>query len=81
MTTPHAATPDALVRLALISGSPALAAQLRGSIRKHGSARLTAVTLKNGEPAARFAAALNSFRPDSKLLANARGPHPSRGSR
>ncbi|MCI0152214.1 hypothetical protein KNO81_41130 [Paraburkholderia sediminicola] len=53
---PHAATPEAmarylatmrdeLVRLKLINGSRVLADHLKSSIRKHGSAKLTAVTL------------------------------------
>ncbi|MBK5125896.1 tyrosine-type recombinase/integrase [Burkholderia sp. R-69980] len=65
---PHAATPEAmarylgamrdeLVRLALINGSSVLAEHLKTSIRKHGSAKLTAVTLRMVEQAAQLAAA------------------------
>ena len=66
---PHAATPeamaqflrsmrDALVQLALLHGSPVLADHLKTSIRKHGSAKLTAVTLRMVEDASRLAAAV-----------------------
>ncbi|QGZ66956.1 phage integrase family protein [Paraburkholderia acidisoli] len=65
---PHAATPGAterylrdmlatLVELAIDHGSPVLADHLKASIRRHGSARLTAVSLKMVEDAARLAAA------------------------
>ncbi|MGF6971528.1 integrase [Paraburkholderia sp. WC7.3g] len=65
---PHAATPEAmarylgtmrdeLVRLALINGSSVLADHLKTSIRKHGSAKLTAVTLRMVEQAAQLAVA------------------------
>jgi hypothetical protein len=60
---PHAATPGAmerylrdmlavLVDLAIEHGSPVLADHLKASIKKHGSARLTAVSLKMGLPSA-----------------------------
>jgi integrase len=49
---------DELVRLALIHGSPVLAEHLRGSMRKHGSAKLTALTLRMVEDAARLAVAV-----------------------
>ena len=53
----HAATPEAMarylagmrderVRLALLNGSSVLAEHLKTSIRKHGSAKLTALTLR-----------------------------------
>jgi integrase len=65
---PHAATPDGaerylrqmrddLVSLALLHGSPVLADHLKASIKQHGSARLTAVTLRMVEQAAGLAAA------------------------
>ncbi|MDR6412245.1 UNVERIFIED_ORG: integrase [Burkholderia sp. 1595] len=65
---PYAATPEAmarylvamrdeLVRLALLNGSSVLAEHLKTSIRKHGSARLTAVSLRMVEQAAQLAAA------------------------
>jgi integrase len=65
---PHAATPDAmarylrtmrdeLVRLALLNGSSVLAEHLKNSIRQHGSAKLTAVTLRMVEQAAQLAQA------------------------
>ncbi|MDR5883779.1 phage integrase family protein [Caballeronia sp. LZ032] len=65
---PHAATPEAaerylrqmrddLVSLALLHGSPVLADHLKASIKQHGSARLTAVTLRMVEQAAGLAAA------------------------
>jgi hypothetical protein len=65
---PHAATPEAmahylgtmrdeLVRLALVNGSHVLADHLKTSIRKHGSAKLTAVSLRMVEQAAQLAAA------------------------
>jgi len=68
---PHAATPEAmarylgamrdeLVRLALLNGSSVLADHLKTSIRKHGSARLTAVSLRMVEQAAQLAAATPS---------------------
>lgn len=46
-----------LVELAIEHGSPVLAEHLRTSARKHGSARLTAVTLKMVEQAAELAIA------------------------
>ncbi len=60
---PHAATPGAmerclrdmlatLVGLAIAHGSPVLADRLKASIRRHGSARLTAAWLKMVEDAA-----------------------------
>ncbi|MBK5124961.1 tyrosine-type recombinase/integrase [Burkholderia sp. R-69980] len=68
---PHAGTPEAmaryltemrdeLVRLALINGSSVLAEHLKTSIRQHGSAKLTAVTLRMVEQAAQLAAATPS---------------------
>ncbi|CAE6792090.1 Tyrosine recombinase XerC [Paraburkholderia domus] len=68
---PHAATSEAmarylgamrdeLVRLALLNGSSVLAEHLKTSIRRHGSARLTAVTLRMVEQAAQLAAATPS---------------------
>jgi integrase len=68
-TAPHAVTPDAmerylhtmrddLVQLALLNGSPVLADHLKASIKKHGSAKLTAVTLRMVEAASRLAAAV-----------------------
>lgn len=68
-TVPHAASAellerylrdmrDELVRLAILRGSPALADHLRASIRKHGSAKLTTITLRMVEEAARLAAAV-----------------------
>jgi site-specific recombinase XerD len=66
--TPHAATPetlarylltmlDDLVQLALRNGSAALASHLKASIKQHGSAKLTAVTLRMVEQASTLAAA------------------------
>ncbi|CAE6862620.1 Tyrosine recombinase XerC [Paraburkholderia aspalathi] len=66
---PHAATPetmahflrtmrDELVQLALLHGSPVLADHLKNSIRKHGSAKLTAMSLRMVEDASRLAAAV-----------------------
>ncbi|MBB3261282.1 site-specific integrase [Paraburkholderia sp. WP4_3_2] len=63
---PHAATPGAmerylrdmlatLVDMAIEYGSPVLADHLKASIKKHGSARLTAASLKMVEEAARLA--------------------------
>jgi integrase len=71
-TTPHAATPetlarylrtmlDDLVQLALRNGSAALAAHLKTSIKQHGSAKLTAVTLRMVEQASTLAAAAPSL--------------------
>jgi integrase len=65
----HASTPgamdrylrvmlDTLVKLAIEHGSPVLADHLKTSIRRHGSARLTAVSLKMVEQAAQIAAAV-----------------------
>jgi hypothetical protein len=65
---PRAATPeamakylramrDALVQLAILNGSPVLADHLKVSIRQHGSAKLTAVTLWMVEAAAQYYAA------------------------
>ncbi|NTZ86212.1 hypothetical protein FCJ61_25210 [Burkholderia metallica] len=48
---------DDLVHLALLNGSSALAEHLKTSIRQHGRARLTAVSLKMVEAAAKLAAA------------------------
>ncbi|WP_319002040.1 phage integrase family protein [Burkholderia contaminans] len=48
---------DDLVHLALLNGSSALAEHLKTSIRQHGSPRLTAVSLKMVEAAAKLAAA------------------------
>jgi len=48
---------DDLVQLALRNGSTALAAHLKASIKQHGSARLTAVTLRMVEQASVLAAA------------------------
>jgi integrase len=70
-TTPHAATPetlarylrtmlDDLVQLALRNGSAALASHLKASIKQHGSAKLTAVTLRMVEQASTLAAAAPS---------------------
>jgi integrase/recombinase XerD len=67
--TQHAATPEAmerylrtmrdeLVQLALLHGSPVLAGHLKASIRQHGSAKLTAVTLRMVEDASKLAAAV-----------------------
>lgn len=66
--TPHAANAEAmgqylrtmlddLVQLALRNGSVALASHLRASIKQHGSAKLTAVTLRMVEQASTLAAA------------------------
>jgi integrase len=71
-TTPHAATPetlarylrtmlDDLVQLALRNGSAALASHLKASIKQHGSAKLTAVTLRMVEQASRLATAAPSL--------------------
>ncbi|MBK5125682.1 tyrosine-type recombinase/integrase [Burkholderia sp. R-69980] len=49
---------DALVQLALLHGSPVLADHLKASIRQHGSAKLTAVTLRMVEQASTLAAAV-----------------------
>jgi hypothetical protein len=68
---PHAATADAmerylrtmrddLVTLALRHGSAALADHLKVSIKPHGSAKLTAVTLRMVEQASTLAAAVPS---------------------
>ncbi|WP_327019653.1 phage integrase family protein [Burkholderia sp. Leaf177] len=48
---------DDLVHLALRNGSAALAAHLKASIKQHGSAKLTAVTLRMVEQASVLAAA------------------------
>ncbi len=48
---------DDLVQLALRNGSAALAAHLKASIKQHGSAKLTAVTLRMVEQASSLAAA------------------------
>jgi integrase len=48
---------DDLVQLALRNGSAALAAHLKASIKQHGSAKLTAVTLRMVEQASVLAAA------------------------
>ena len=71
-TTPHAATPetlarylrtmlDDLVQLALRNGSAALASHLKASIKQHGSAKLTAVTLRMVEQASTLAVAAPSL--------------------
>jgi integrase len=68
-TTPHAASPetlarylrtmlDDLVQLALRHGSAVLAEHLKASIKQHGSAKLTAVTLRMVEQASTLAAAV-----------------------
>jgi hypothetical protein len=68
---PHATTSDAmerylrtmrddLVTLALRHGSAALAEHLKASIKQHGSAKLTAVTLRMVEQASTLAAAVPS---------------------
>ncbi|HZZ04101.1 phage integrase family protein [Paraburkholderia sp.] len=49
---------DELVQLALRHGSPVLAGHLKASIRQHGSAKLTAVTLRMVEQASTLAAAV-----------------------
>lgn len=49
---------DELVRLAILHGSPALADHLKASMRKHGSAKLSAVTLRMVEQAAQLGAAV-----------------------
>jgi hypothetical protein len=46
------------VQLALLHGSPVLADHLKASIRQHGSAKLTAVTLRMVEQASTLAAAV-----------------------
>jgi hypothetical protein len=67
--SPQAATPDAmerflrtmlddLVQLALRHGSAVLATHLKASIKQHGSAKLTAVTLRMVEQASTLAAAV-----------------------
>jgi integrase len=67
--SPQAATPDAmerflrtmlddLVQLALRHGSAVLASHLKASIKQHGSAKLTAVTLRMVEQASTLAAAV-----------------------
>lgn len=48
---------DELVRLALLNGSASLADHLRASMRQHGEAKLTALTLRMVEDAAKLAAA------------------------
>ncbi|SAL82559.1 integrase [Caballeronia choica] len=66
---PHAASADAmerflctmrddLVHLALLHGSSVLADHLKASIKQHGSAKLTAVTLRMVEQASTLAAAV-----------------------
>jgi hypothetical protein len=71
-TTPHAATPetlarylrtmlDDLVQLALRHGSAVLATHLKASIKQHGSAKLTAVTLRMVEQASTLATAAPSL--------------------
>jgi hypothetical protein len=49
---------DTLVKLAIEHGSPVLADHLKASIRRHGSARLTAVSLKMSEQATQLAVAV-----------------------
>jgi len=67
--SPHAASADTmerylrtmrddLVQLALLHGSQVLADHLKASIRQHGSARLTAMTLRMVEQASTLAAAV-----------------------
>jgi hypothetical protein len=74
--TLHARTPDTLdrylrtmlddlVQLALRNGSAALASHLKASIKQHGSAKLTAVTLRMVEQASTLAAAAPS--PDHQV--------------
>jgi len=69
---PHAASADAmtrflgtmlddLVQLALRHGSAVLATHLKASIKQHGSAKLTAVTLRMVEQASTLAAAVPSL--------------------
>ncbi|WP_330999246.1 IS1096 element passenger TnpR family protein [Burkholderia cepacia] len=48
---------DTLVRAALLNGSAALADHLRASMRQHGEAKLTTLTLRLVEDAAKLAAA------------------------
>uniref|UniRef100_UPI003BEED182 IS1096 element passenger TnpR family protein n=1 Tax=Burkholderia arboris TaxID=488730 RepID=UPI003BEED182 len=48
---------DELVRLALLNGSAALAEHLKTSMRQHGEAKLTSLTLRMIEDAAKLAAA------------------------
>ncbi|WP_323123842.1 phage integrase family protein, partial [Burkholderia alba] len=48
---------DDLVHLAMLNGSSVLAEHLKTSIRQHGNARLTAVSLRMVEDAAKLAAA------------------------
>lgn len=75
-STLHAKTPetmdrylrtmlDDLVQLALRNGSAALASHLKASIKQHGSAKLTAVTLRMVEQASTLAAAAPS--PDHQV--------------
>ncbi|WP_330997033.1 IS1096 element passenger TnpR family protein [Burkholderia stagnalis] len=52
-----AAMRDELVRLALLNGSAALAEHLKTSMRQHGEAKLTSLTLRMIEDAAKLAAA------------------------
>src|SRR5471030_3317929 len=52
---------DDLVQLALRNGSAALATHLKASIKQHGSAKLTAVTLRMVEQASTLAAAAPSL--------------------
>jgi integrase/recombinase XerD len=49
---------DDLVHLATLHGSPVLADHLKASVRQHGSAKLTAVTLRMVEDASRLAVAV-----------------------
>ena len=67
--SPHAASADAmerflgtmrddLVHLALLHGSSVLADHLKASIKQHGSAKLTAMTLRMVEQASTLAAAV-----------------------
>ncbi|KVH45689.1 hypothetical protein WJ39_17960 [Burkholderia diffusa] len=56
---------DDLVHLALLNGSSVLAECLKGSIRQHGHAPLTAVSPKMVEAAARLAAAASA--PDHEV--------------
>ncbi|MEZ2311103.1 phage integrase family protein [Paraburkholderia sp. RCC_158] len=67
--SPHAASADVmerylrtmrddLVQLALLHGSPVLADHLKASIKQHGNAKLTAMTLRMVEKASTLAAAM-----------------------
>jgi hypothetical protein len=86
---PHAATPEAmdrylrtmrdeLVQLALLHGSPVLAGHLKASVRQHGSAKLTAVTLRMVEQASTLAAAVPAA---DRAAAGRGGDRPAGGAR